>query len=120
MLLVEGMGGLMTPILKDYFVANLIKEMKIPSVIVTRSKVGTINHTVMTCRMCKTFRIPVKGIIINQHDGGYPPKELTRDLQDLTGIGVLGSIPFIKDLSDASLCRIFEKNVDLEKLLDSS
>ncbi len=117
MILVEGMGGIMTPILKDYYVTNLIKEMKIPTVIVTRSKVGTVNHTIMTVKMCEQYKIPVKGIIINNFDDGYPVKELTRDLQNLTGIKVLGSIPFIKDMSDASLYRIFKKNIDLKLLL---
>ncbi len=117
MILVEGMGGIMTPILKDYYVTNLIKEMKIPTVIVTRSKIGTVNHTIMTVKMCEKYKIPVKGIIINNFDDGYPVKELTRDLQNLTGIKVLGSIPFIKDMSNGSLYRIFKKNIDLKLLL---
>jgi len=116
-LLVEGMGGIMTPILKDYYVTNLIKEMKIPTVIVTRSRIGTVNHTIMTVKMCEKYKIPIKGIIINDFDGGYPVKELKRDLQNLTGIKVLGSIPFIKDMSDTSLYRIFKKNIDLKLLL---
>jgi len=116
-LLVEGMGGIMTPILKDYYVTNLIKEMKIPTVIVTRSKIGTINHTIMTVKMCEKYKIPVKGIIINNFDDGYPISELKRDLQNLTGIKVLGSIPFIKNMSDTSLSRIFKKNIDLKSLL---
>ncbi len=116
-LLVEGMGGIMTPILKDYYVTNLIKEMKIPTVIVTRSKIGTVNHTIMTVKMCEKYKIPVKGIIINNFDDGYPVTELKRDLQNLTGIKVLGSIPFIKNMSDASLYRIFKKNIDLKSLL---
>ena len=117
MILVEGMGGIMTPILKNYYITNLIKEMKIPTVIVTRSKIGTVNHTIMTCKMCEKYKIPVKGIIINNFDDGYPIPELKRDLQNLTGIKVLGSIPFIKNLSDASLYRIFKKNIDLKTLL---
>ena len=117
MILVEGMGGIMTPILKNYYITNLIKEMKIPAVIVTRSKIGTVNHTIMTCKMCEKYKIPVKGIIINNFDDGYPIPELKRDLQNLTGIKVLGSIPFIKNLSDASLYRIFKKNIDLKTLL---
>jgi len=117
MLLVEGMGGIMTPILKDYYVINLIKEMKIPTVIVTRSKIGTVNHTIMTVKMCQKYKIPIKGIIINNFDKGYPVKELKRDLQNLTGVKVLGSIPFIKDMSDASLYRIFKKNLNLKLLL---
>lgn len=117
MILVEGMGGIMTPILKNYYITNLIKEMKIPAVIVTRSKIGTVNHTIMTCKMCEKYKIPVKGIIINNFNDGYPIPELKRDLQNLTGIKVLGSIPFIKNLSDASLYRIFKKNIDLKTLL---
>jgi len=117
MLLVEGMGGIMTPILKDYYITNLIKEMKIPTVIVTRSKVGTVNHTIMTVKMCEKYKIPIKGIIINNFDKGYPIKDLTRDLENLTGVPVLGSIPFIKDMSDASLSRVFKKNIDLKLLL---
>ncbi len=117
MILVEGMGGIMTPILKDYYITNLIKEMKIPIVIVTRSKIGTINHTIMTVKMCEKYKIPVKGIIINNFDDGYSISELRRDLQNLTGVKVLGSIPFIKDMSDASLYRIFKKNIDFKLLL---
>lgn len=119
MLLVEGMGGIMTPILKDYFVTDLIKDMKIPAVLVTRTRIGTINHTVMTVKMCEKYKIPIKGIIINNFDSdGYKTKELTRDLKHLTKIPVLGSIPFISNMSDSSLYRIFKKNLDLKFLLN--
>ena len=118
MMLVEGMGGIMTPILKDYFVTDLIKNMKIPAILVTRTKVGTINHTIMTIKMCEKYKIPIKGIIINDFDSdGYKPKELTRDLKNLTGVPVLGTIPFVKDLSDRSLYRIFKKNLDFKIIL---
>jgi len=116
-ILVEGMGGVMTPILKDYYITNLIKEMNIPALIVTRSKIGTVNHTIMTVKMCEKYKIPVKGIIINNFDVGYPIKQLTSDLQNLTGVKVLGSIPFLKDLNSTSLYRIFKKNIDLKPLL---
>ena len=117
LMLVEGMGGIMTPILKNYFITDLIKEMKIPTIIVTRSKIGTINHTVMTIKMCEKYKIPIKGIIINNFDKGYTVKELTRDLQNLTGVKVLGSIPFLNNLSDDSLYRIFKQNIDFKLLL---
>ena len=117
MILVEGMGGTMTPILKNYFITDLIKDMKIPTIIVTRSKVGTVNHTIMTVKMCQKYKIPIKGIIINNFDKGYPIDQLKKDLEDLTGIKVLGSIPFIKDMSDKSLYRIFKKNIDMKSVL---
>jgi dethiobiotin synthetase len=118
MMLVEGMGGILTPILKDYYVTNLIKDMKIPAIIVTRSKVGTVNHTLMTVNMCEKYKIPIKGIIINNFDdGGYPINQLKKDLEDLTGVTVLGSIPFIDDMNDESLYKIFKKNIDMKSLL---
>ena len=117
MMLVEGMGGTMTPILKNYFITDLIKDMKIPTIIVTRSKVGTVNHTIMTVKMCQKYKIPIKGIIINNFDKGYPINQLKKDLESLTGIKVLGSIPFIKDMNDKSLYRIFKKNIDMKLVL---
>ena len=118
MMLVEGMGGILTPILKDYYVTNLIKDMKIPTIIVTRSKVGTVNHTLMTVKMCEKYKIPIKGIIINNFDDdGYPINQLKKDLEDLTGVKVLGSIPFINDMSDKSMYKIFKKNIDMKLLL---
>ncbi|GKS67536.1 ATP-dependent dethiobiotin synthetase BioD [Nitrosarchaeum sp.] len=119
MLLVEGMGGVMTPILQNYFVTNLIKDMKLPTIIVTRTRVGTINHVIMTCMMCEKYKIPIKGIIINNFDvDGYQVRELKRDLENLTHVSVLGSIPFIDDMSDRSLYRIFKKNIDFKSLLN--
>ena len=117
MMLVEGMGGTMTPILKNYFITDLIKDMKIPTIIVTRSKVGTVNHTIMTVKMCQKYKIPIKGIIINNFDKGYHIDKLKKDLEGLTGIKVLGSIPFIKDMSDKSLYTIFKKNIDMKSVL---
>jgi len=118
MLLVEGMGGIMTPILKNYFVTDLIKDMKLPAVIVTRTKIGTVNHTIMTCKMCEKYKIPIKGIIINNFDSdGYKVKTLKRDLQSLTDVPILGTIPFIDNLSDDSLYKNFKKNIDMNFLI---
>jgi len=117
-MLVEGMGGIMTPILNNYFIIDLIKDMRTPVVLVTRTKIGTINHTIMTVKLCQKYKIPIKGIIINDFDSdGYDSRELTRDLKSLTSVPILGSIPFIKDMSDVSLYRIFKKNLNLKLLL---
>lgn len=119
MLLVEGMGGIMTPILQNYFVTNLIKDMKLPTIIVTRTKIGTVNHTVMTCKMCQKYKISIKGIIISNFDtDGYNVKELKRDLENLTSVPVLGSIPFINDFNDITLYNVFKKNIDFKSLFE--
>ena len=100
MLLVEGMGGIMTPILKDYYVSDLIKEMNLETIVVTSSRIGTVNHTIMTCKMCELYGIQISGIIINDLDSnGYPLNELQRDIENLTGTSVLGTIPKMENLN---------------------
>ena len=119
-MLIEGIGGVMTPILQDYFVANLIQDMKLESIIITRSKIGTVNHTLLTCKICDLFKLPVKGIIINNYDTeGYPSKELKRDLENLTGIDVIGIIPRLESTDIDSVSSVIEENTDITKLIES-
>jgi dethiobiotin synthetase len=85
---------------------------------VTRSKVGTINHTIMTVKMCQKYKIPIKGIIINNFDlDGYKISSLKRDLKNLTGLPILGTIPYIENLSDTSLYENFKKNIEMKTLI---
>ncbi|RNJ76444.1 MAG: dethiobiotin synthase [Nitrosopumilus sp. H13] len=113
--IVEGMGGIMTPIRSDYCMADMIKDMGIPAVIVASGRIGTINHTVLTANACKKYEIPVKGVIINRYDGGYDADELGRDLHDLLGVDVLGVVPHIS--LDDDLPRIFSECLDLDRLV---
>jgi dethiobiotin synthetase len=66
--IVEGVGGVMVPIRWDYLVLDLIKELKLPTVIVARAGLGTINHTVLTYNALKAGGVEVFGIALN----GYP------------------------------------------------
>ena len=116
--LVEGIGGIMTPILKDYAIIDLIKDLMANTIIVTSSKIGTVNHTVLTCNMCKNMNIPVKGLIINNFDStGYPIHELERDLNALTDLPVLCTLPHMEkfDLSDYS--SLIQEKMDVSALV---
>ncbi len=117
-LLVEGMGGIMTPILENYFIVNLIKEMNSEAIIVTRTKIGSINHTIMTIRMCQQLQIPIKGIVINNFDiEGYVASELKRDLEGLTKIPVLGIVPRIDNLDAENVAQIITSEINLEQFI---
>lgn len=116
-LLVEGIGGIMTPILKNYFVTNLIKEMDLETIIVTSSRIGTVNHIIMTIKMCQNYGIKVRGIIINNlNSSGYPTHELKRDIEELTETPVIGSIPYIKDFNLEKISQIITNKIDLKSL----
>ena len=120
MLLVEGIGGIMTPLSKDFFVADMIKKMQLETIIVTRSTLGTLNHTMMTVNTCRDYEIPVKGIIINNYDEKGSPVEKNSPLtiHEITKIPILGIIPFVRDYQNVEMMIPFvEKNVDLRSLI---
>jgi dethiobiotin synthetase len=120
MLLVEGIGGIMTPITKNFFVADMIKAMRLDTIVVTRSTLGTLNHSIMTLRMCKDYEIPVKGMIVNYFDerGSPAEKNAPSTLYELTSIPILGIIPFVKDYQKLdTMVSIVEKNIDLNSII---
>ena len=119
-ILIEGIGGIMTPITKNFFVADMIKAMAIETIIVTRATLGTLNHTVMTCKMCKDYDIKVKGLVINNFDEKGTPAEKSAPttLYELTGINIIGIIPFIKDLNQIDkMVEMVSKKVDVKSLI---
>ena len=118
-MLVEGIGGIMTPILKDYAIIDLIKDLDANTIIVTSSKIGTINHTILTCNMCKNMKIPVKGLIINNFDSaGYPVSDLERDLSALTDLPVLCSLPHMPKFNLNDYAKMIENKMDLLSLIN--
>ena len=112
--LVEGIGGIMTPILKDYFVADLIKDLNLDTIIVTGTKIGTVNHTLLTLAQCKKYGIKISGLVLNNIDvDGYDPKDLENDLVSLSGVDVLYVIPRVNDVDTMSQALSKSKLIDL-------
>lgn len=64
-LIVEGAGGIMVPLNKQYFMLDLIRKFHIPVLIVARSTLGTINHTLLTIERLRESQIPILGVILN-------------------------------------------------------
>ena len=64
---VEGVGGLMSPLTDDDYVADLAVEFKYPLVIVARNALGVISQTLQTLIVATTFRrgLPIAGIVLN-------------------------------------------------------
>lgn len=73
-ILVEGAGGLMSPLGDDEYVADLALDFGFPLIVVARNALGTINHTLQTLVVAGTFRggLATAGIVLN-HLG--PPGE---------------------------------------------
>ena len=66
-ILVEGAGGLMSPLGEDEYVADLAEEFGFPLVVVSRNVLGTINQTLQTLIAAAVFRegLPIAGVVLN-------------------------------------------------------
>lgn len=64
-LLIEGAGGLLVPLNNSTFVADLIKAMGAKVILVSRNYLGSINHSLLTARVCRDMQLPVIGWVFN-------------------------------------------------------
>ena len=89
-MLIEGVGGVMVPINKNYFVYDLIKAMKLSVIVVANPKLGTINHTLLTLDKLISKKIPVAGIVLSGWTGkGLAEKTNPKILADITKLPVI-------------------------------
>jgi len=88
-LIVEGAGGLMVPLNDHFLMIDLIKQLDMDVILVSKNYLGSINHTLLSINALKQYGISVKGIIFNGPEDSY-----TKDfILQYTGIKLLGHIP---------------------------
>jgi len=115
--IVEGIGGIMTPISQNYFVSDLITELKINSIIVTGSKVGTVNHLMLTYEHTKQKNLNFNGFVVNQNiSDGYELSGLRHQIVRLTGEKVFGAIPYYESFNIDSYVENFPSFIDMSLL----
>jgi len=93
---VEGIGGLLVPIARKYYVADLAAEMGLPLVVVARPGLGTINHTLLTVEVARARGLTVAGIIINGYNAetaGVAEETNPGEIEKETGLPVLTIVP---------------------------
>ncbi|MGE5515724.1 MAG: dethiobiotin synthase [Bacteroidota bacterium] len=64
-LVVEGAGGAMVPLNEMALTVDFMERLGLPAVVVARSGLGTINHTLMTLEVLRRRRIPILGVVMN-------------------------------------------------------
>ena len=65
--LIEGAGGLMVPIIDEYLTADYVKHHKLPLILVLSGELGSINHALLTLNAIKNYGIELFAIIYNPH-----------------------------------------------------
>ena len=85
-ILVEGVGGLMSPLGEEDYVADLAEEFGFPLVVVSRNALGTINQTLQTLITAATFHsgLAVAGVVLNNLSPRCDDASLSTNRQELT------------------------------------
>ena len=79
--IVEGAGGLLVPLSRTLLLTDLIQALGLSVIVVSATRLGTINHSLMTLRTLKTMGIPTLGLVLNGD----------RDPSALSGIGAFSN-----------------------------
>lgn len=105
-LIVEGAGGLMVPINSSLFVIDIIKRLELPVVIVSRSGLGTINHTLMSIAMLRQAGVEIACVVMNG-----PKNEINRHAIEHYGkIDSIVEIEPIEALNRKTALEAFKKS----------
>jgi len=114
--LVEGAGGLLCPVHFDerLTMADIIKALEIPCVIVARSRLGTVNHCLMTDSIAKKYGLQVKGLLLNRFPETTDDIAVQHVCEEISAYTQtpLFCLPELKELTAENLARLFEDTID--------
>lgn len=102
-LIVEGAGGLMVPINDQTLLIDLIKGWGLPVLLVARSRIGTINHTLLSLAALRAYGIAVVGVVMSG-----PPDAVGRLAIERYGqVRVLAEVPVLPELNAETIATAF-------------
>jgi dethiobiotin synthase len=114
LLVVEGAGGLMVPLTDTAYVIDLAAELHLPLILVARSTLGTINHTLLSLEAIRRRGLPLAGVVINGPETPHNRAAIERYGQ----VEVIAEIPWLDVVNRSTLLTI-EPELDLMKLARS-
>ena len=119
--LVEGLGGLGSPVTDEITVADLAADWRLPVVLVVPVKLGAIANTVANVALARQHRLQLQGIVLNctnpeaevQLERLAPPDMISR----LTHVPVLGVLPYFEDPTELTQLSAAARELDLEAIM---
>jgi len=119
----EGAGGLAVPLDDQGFMQyDLIRELGFPCILVARTGLGTINHTLLTFNLAQSVGITIKGIVMNGN--GETPLETDNieTIRKLSGIPAIFTVPALKGvdtekLQPGNIADVFESTIGIGEII---
>jgi dethiobiotin synthetase len=111
LLVVEGAGGMLVPLTDTAYVIDLAALLQLPVILVARSTLGTINHTLLSLEALRRRDLPLAGIAINGPETPHNRAAIERYGE----APVIAEIPWLPEVTRASLLAV-EPELDLVQL----
>ena len=109
-LVVEGAGGALVPLTREWLYADQFAAWGQPVVIVARTALGTINHSLLTIEALRMRHVPVLGVAFV----GDPVEDSEATICAIGQVTRLGRLPLLPDLTPESLAAAFAANFRVE------
>lgn len=103
-LIVETAGGLMVPLTRHLLQIDQLQYWQLPILLVARTELGTLNHTLLSLEALKTRNIPVIGLFLNGPDHLDNPTTL----EQFGNIPIIGKLPPMREITSESLTKQWE------------
>ena len=111
-LIVETAGGLMVPITRDFLQIDQIKLWNLPVILVCRSSLGTLNHTLLSIEALKNRKINILGLVVN----GEKHLDNPKTLEQFSGLPVIAEFPKLTDINEKYLDILWQELKIQQKL----
>ncbi len=109
-LVIEGAGGVLVPLARDLLFADLFARWQLPVVLVARTSLGTINHSLLSVEALRARGIPLVGVAFT----GEANEDSEATIAALGGVRRLGRLPRLDPLDRSHLARAFAAHFRLE------
>jgi len=87
-LIVEGVGGLLSPLAENFTVCDLAAALRLPLLVAARPGLGTINHTLLTLQSARASSLDVRAVVITP----WPPEPSRLERSNLEAIRRFGFV----------------------------
>ena len=108
-LVIEGAGGLMVPLRRDWLIIDLFADLQLPVILCARTALGTINHSLLSIEALRLRDIPLVGMAFI----GEANADSENTICAMGGVRRLGRLPRLEKLDRESLARAFHDNFDM-------
>jgi malonyl-CoA O-methyltransferase len=114
-LVVEGAGGLLVPIDDDTMMIDLIGRLALPVILVARSGLGTINHTLLSLHALKAAGIAIAGVVMN----GPPSASNRLAIERFGGVPVIAEVPALHVVDTRSVAEMAARMPALASVMEA-